>query len=87
MIFSVLGLKTTSEVINSKGRLDMKIEFNDKIFLIEFKANQNTTTAINQIKQKYLISYQSDKKQIYLCGINFDLENREVGEVKVMSNK
>ena len=57
---------------------------NIKIFLIEFKANQSATTAINQIKQKYLISYQNSTKQIYLCGINFDLENREVGEVKVI---
>ena len=87
MILSVLGLKTTSEVINSKGRLDMKIEFGDKIFLIEFKANQNATIAINQIKNKYLISYKSSIKKIYLCGINFDIEKREVDEVLVENQK
>lgn len=79
------GVNVRSEVLTSKGRIDLVMEFADKIFIIEFKCGQNADTAIAQIRNKgYDEKYRQSGKKIILMGINFDTEKRNVAEWKIV---
>ena len=49
---SLIGYTSKSELLNSRGRLDLALIFSDKVFVIEFKCSTSAKTAINQIKEK-----------------------------------
>ncbi|MGD9973259.1 MAG: AAA family ATPase, partial [Desulfatirhabdiaceae bacterium] len=46
------GADAHSEVMTCDGRIDLLIEFPDKLFLIEFKCNQRAAAGIAQIREK-----------------------------------
>ena len=72
-----LGLEIIGEDVTSKGRIDLTIKINNIIYIIEFKIGSND--ALIQIKEKdYAQKYQREKKTIYLVGINFDKEERNI---------
>ncbi len=78
------GVNARSEVLTCTGRIDLLIEFSDKLFIIEFKCNQSAETAINQIRDKgYDRAFTAKGKPIILMGINFDTEKRNVAEWKI----
>ncbi len=78
------GVNAHSEVLTCKGRIDLVIEFPDKIDIIEFKCGQSAETALGQIWNKnYADWYQSSGKKIILVGINFDTEKRNVAGWKL----
>ncbi len=78
------GIEAHTEVLTSKGRIDMVIEFDSKLFIIEFKCNQSAEKGIRQIKQKkYYEKYLGAGKRIFLMGINFSTEEKSVIEWKV----
>jgi hypothetical protein len=82
MALSLIGFNTKSELLNSRGRLDLALIFPDKVFVIEFKCNAPASTAINQIKEKsYHEKWINKGKNVILCGISFDTENRKVKEI------
>ena len=79
---SLIGYNAKSELLTARGRLDMAIEFNNKVYIIEFKCNQNADKAIEQINEKgYIDNWRKRGKKIILCGINFDTEKREIREI------
>ncbi|SLM32377.1 AAA-ATPase [Desulfamplus magnetovallimortis] len=83
LMVSASGVRANSEVLTCKGRIDLVVEFNDKIYIIEFKCNQSSDTAINQIREKkYADSYQQRGKDIHLIGINFDTGERNISDWK-----
>ncbi|MDM8518381.1 AAA family ATPase, partial [Desulfobacterales bacterium HSG16] len=43
------GVTARSEVLNCKGRIDLLVEFPDKLYIIEFKCNQSAQAGIRQI--------------------------------------
>jgi hypothetical protein len=51
---------------------------------MEFKCNQSAEKAINQIKDKYVSRFTShaSRKQLYIVGINFDTDSRNISEYK-----
>jgi len=60
------------------------MEFSDKVYIIEFKCNQNAEAALKQIRQKgYEKKFTQTGKNILLMGINFDTEKRNVADWKV----
>jgi len=78
------GVDVRSEVLTCDGRIDLVAEFNDKVFIIEFKCNQSAEAGIRQIRENgYDQKFKSGGKQIILMGINFDTEKRNVTEWKV----
>ncbi len=82
------GVNAQSEVMTCKGRIDLLIEFPDKVFLIEFKCNQTAEAGIKQIKAKeYDQKFRQGGKKVILLGINFDTEKRNVKEWKVCDFK
>ncbi len=80
------GLNAHSEVLTCEGRIDLLIEFSDKVFIIEFKCNQSADAALRQIRNKsYDQKYRQAGKKIFLTGINFDTEKHNITEWKISS--
>ncbi|MCP4351848.1 MAG: ATP-binding protein [Desulfobacterales bacterium] len=78
------GVNAQSEIMTCKGRIDLVMEFPDKIYIIEFKCNQSAEAGIAQIRDKgYADRYKQHGKKIILMGINFDTEKRNVSEWKI----
>ncbi|MCP4113148.1 MAG: AAA family ATPase, partial [Desulfobacteraceae bacterium] len=77
------GVDARSEIMTCKGRIDLVVEFPDKIHIIEFKCNQSAQAGIDQIREKgYADRYRQSGKKIILMGINFDTEKRNISEWK-----
>ncbi len=75
------GVTARSQVMSSKGRIDLVMEFPELVYIIEFKCNQSATAAMKQIREKgYADMFRQTGKKIVLMGINFDSENRNVAE-------
>jgi hypothetical protein len=76
-----LGLNIIGEDVTNRGRIDLTIILNDTIYIIEFKVGDEN--ALNQIKEKkYYEKYLSSNKKIYLVGINFDKDKRNIEKVE-----
>ncbi len=76
-----LGYAVIAEDNTNTGQMDLTIILPDKILILEFKLKKNgdSASAIKQIKdKKYADKYVSDEKPIYLLGISFDHETRNV---------
>ncbi len=81
MIVRLLGFTIELEVMTIDGRIDAVITTDDYIYVIEFKANQDAKTALEQIKEKgYHKKYTTGKRKITLLGINFDIENKRIDD-------
>ncbi|MDM8525801.1 AAA family ATPase [Desulfococcaceae bacterium HSG8] len=77
------GVNADSEILTCRGRIDMAVEFQDKIYIIEFKCNQSAEAAISQIHEKsYADRYRQRGKKIILMGIDFSTEKRNIAEWK-----
>ncbi len=82
------GIHPHNEVLTSKGRIDLLIEFTDKVFIIEFKCEQSADRAIRQIKEKrYAEKYEGKGLKIFLMGINFSQAERNIMEWAVEEMK
>jgi hypothetical protein len=83
LMLSASGVEVDTEVLSSMGRLDMKAEFSDKIYIIELKCDLSAEKAVKQILEKrYYEPYLHSGKDIYLMGISFSSEKRTVVDYK-----
>ena len=80
--FTALGLDVTAEDTTNRGRIDMTVKLDNKVFIFEFKVvdiDQSPGTALEQIRKKgYAEKYRSGNAQIYLIGIEFDRAERNI---------
>ncbi|AJF08076.1 hypothetical protein GSUB_14775 [Geoalkalibacter subterraneus] len=73
-----LGLDLTAEDVTSKGRIDLTVKLENRIYIIEFKVD-GEGRALEQIKARgYHHKFQGTGKDIYLIGIDFDSEQRNI---------
>jgi hypothetical protein len=73
------GALVHTEPLTSHGRIDMAVEFKDKVYVVDLKCNQAAEEAIQQIHQKrYFEKYLQSGRKIYLVGINFDTQARAI---------
>ena len=73
-----LGMDLRAEDVTNKGRIDLTIKIDDFIYIIEFKVDSKDK-ALEQIKKKgYHEKYMDSDKSIFLIGINFDSNARNV---------
>jgi hypothetical protein len=80
---SASGADARSEVLTCDGRIDLVLEFSDKVFILEFKCNQSADAALAQIREKeYAAPYRGTGKGIFLVGIDFDTEARNISAWK-----
>jgi Holliday junction resolvase-like predicted endonuclease len=76
---SSLGLEIIGEDVTNHGRIDITIKIENTIYIMEFKVNRNKEDALSQIKEKrYYEKYLSENKEIFLVGISFDKEARNI---------
>ncbi|NPA10801.1 MAG: AAA family ATPase, partial [Epsilonproteobacteria bacterium] len=84
------GLDIIAEDVTNKGRIDLSIIMDDKVYVIEFKVMENgkwkmenegseKCEALGQIKEKRYYEKYGDKK-VYLIGICFSEEERNIIE-------
>jgi hypothetical protein len=72
-----LGVEIVAEDVTNRGRIDITLLIRDKIYIIEFKVGEQN--ALQQIRDKnYHQKYLKQNKQIYLVGISFDEEERNI---------
>ncbi len=73
-----LGLDITAEDVTSNGRIDLTVKLEDNIYILEFKVDGNGN-ALQQIKEKnYQQKYLIEGKNIYLIGIDFSSEKKNI---------
>ncbi len=85
LMVSASGVNAHSEMLTCHGRIDLVMEFTDKIYIIEFKCDQSAEAGICQIRAKgYDHKFKQSGKKIILMGINFDTEKRNVADWKVV---
>ena len=80
-LFNAIGVVTIPEDATNKGRIDLSLDVLSYRILMEFKTEKNAdaTAAITQIKAKgYPEKYQAEGKPIYLIGISFDKDTRNI---------
>lgn len=74
-----LGLNIIGEDVTNKGRIDLTIKIDNLIYVIEFKVGKGD--AMKQIEErKYYEKYIDEKKEIYLVGINFDEQEKNISK-------
>ena len=72
-----LGVPLIGEDTTNRGRIDLTLNMEQKIYIIEFKVGSGN--ALQQIKEKkYYEKYQHLNKDIYIVGINFDEQERNI---------
>jgi len=79
MILTLLGVKIDLEVLTDKGRIDGALEFQDKIYVIEFKYGKPESSmdkllekAIKQIKErKYYERFLTEEKKLLFLAVGF----------------
>ncbi len=78
-LFNGSGLTTITEDATNKGKIDLTVIVENKVYIIEFKVVEETEKgqALQQIKEKrYYEKYTG--KEIYLIGIEFSKEKRNI---------
>ncbi|MDQ6979469.1 MAG: ATP-binding protein [Mariprofundaceae bacterium] len=78
--FSALGLEVVAEDATSKGRIDITVKLEHRIFIIEFKVvdMEGDGSALAQIKAKgYAEKYVGDG-EVWLIGVSFNSIERNI---------
>jgi len=79
--FAAQGFEIIPEDFTNKGRIDMTIRTDSAIFIFELKMKTNITNALQQIKnRKYHEKYLAENKTIFLIGIEFDEDVKNISE-------
>ncbi|GAB6094607.1 ATP-binding protein [Desulfatiferula olefinivorans] len=80
--FSALGLDVITEDTTNKGRIDLTLTFENRIYIFEFKVvelTDNQNKAIEQIRtKKYHEKYVNNFDEIYLIGVEFSRNTRNI---------
>ena len=84
LMVSASGMDARSEILTCRGRIDLAVIFPDKVFLMEFKCDQDAKTGIQQIRNKgYAEPYLPSRKKVFLMGIDFSSQKRNLADWKV----
>ena len=82
-LFYLIGIDIEAEVYTNDGRIDTTIEEGNWRYIFEFKLNQTSEIALDQIEQKeYFQKYLRSDKRIMIVGANFDFEKRQISDWK-----
>jgi len=79
LMVAASGVLVHTEPLSSHRRMDIAVEFKDKVYVIELKCNQSADAAIRQIHEKrYHEKYLQSSRKIHLLGINFSTTERRI---------
>ena len=81
LLFKLIGYYVHAEYRTNVGRIDLKFETDQYIYIIEFKKDRSAKAALNQIKKKeYFWPFMSDPRKKFLIGMNYNLKLRGAGK-------
>ena len=81
LIFNLMGAYMRVEEDSAIGRADAVVHLPDAVFVFELKYDGSAEDALKQIDDKgYLIPYSADGKRLYKIGVNYDSQQRTIGE-------
>lgn len=81
LVFKLIGLSIDAEVKTNRGRADVVVQTDDRIFIFEFKLFDTKESALAQIKEMgYHEKYLARGKSIHLMGVEFSVEDRNIGD-------
>jgi len=84
LMVAASGVLVHTEPLSSHGRMDIAVEFKDKVYVIELKCNQSAEAALRQIHEKrYHEKYLQSGRQIHLVGINFSTTERRIVDWRI----
>ena len=84
LIFQLLGYRIKTEYKTNLGRIDAIIQTANNIYIFEFKIDKTAADALAQIKQKtYYERFLSANKPIYLVGVNFNTQIRNIDDYQI----
>ena len=86
LVRGATGLDVRVEDSTSRGRLDMAVLFDDRVYLFEFKTVEKAPEggALAQLAEKgYADKYRSLGRPIHLVGVEFSREDRNVAAFAV----
>ncbi|MFW5891750.1 MAG: AAA family ATPase [bacterium] len=69
MIMTLMGMKLNLEDLTDKGQIDGVLEFEDKLYIIEFKMDSARKAMDQILEKKYYEKYVNSGKKINLLGI------------------
>ena len=81
LIFNLMGAFMKVEEDSAVGRADAVVHAPDAVYVFELKYDGSAEEAIRQIDDKgYLIPYSADGKRLFKIGVNYDSEQRTIGD-------
>ena len=81
LIFNLMGAYMRVEEDSAIGRADAVVYMPDAVYVFELKYDGSAEDAIRQIDDKgYLIPYSADGKRLFKIGVNYDSNQRTIGE-------
>ena len=85
LVFKLMGQFADVEVRSARGRADAVVKTSDYIYVFEFKLNGTVSDALRQIDEKgYLIPYTADSRKLVKVGVNFNAEERNLGDWEII---
>ena len=79
--FAAAGLDVATEDSSSRGRVDMAVRFEGRVYLFELKVVELTSSgsALEQLRDRdYAAKYRAGGEPVYLIGVEFSREERNV---------
>ena len=81
LIFNLMGAYIKAEEDSAIGRADAVLHLPTAVYVFELKYDGSAEDAIQQIDDKgYLIPYSADGKRLFKIGINYDSNQRTIGD-------
>ena len=79
VVFKMMGFYTQAEYHTSRGRIDLVIKVPGYTYVMEFKLDGTAEEALSQIKQQeYALPFSKDGSEVFLIGMNFSKESRNI---------
>ncbi|RMH54024.1 MAG: AAA family ATPase [Candidatus Hydrogenedentota bacterium] len=84
LCLKLAGLEGAFEVMTNRGRLDCALELEERIYIFEFKIDEEPQKCIEQIREKgYPEKYRDRGKPIDLVGVTYSSEEKNISNWKV----
>ena len=81
LIFNLMGALIRVEEESAVGRADAVLYLPESVFVFELKYDGSAADALKQIDKKgYLVPYTADGKRLYKIGVNYDSQQRTLGD-------
>ncbi len=81
LIFNLMGALIRVEEDSAIGRADAVLHLPDAVYVFELKYDGSAEDALKQIDDKgYLIPYSAEGKRLVKIGVNYDSQQRTLGE-------